>query len=297
VSTESTSMQGRVCMLVEGTDGLGKETAVALAKLGAKIVLVGPDMEESTAAAKEVRHKSGSGAVEFFVCDMSSMQEVRILAQHFHQHYDRLDVLVNHISHHFAERTLNDNDIEMTFAVNHLGMFLLLTLLIDPLRRAGGRILTVTSPLFKRAKLNIDDLQFEKHRYDGTQAYIQSRLVRALSTMQLARRLDDTNITAHIVNPGYVESQPVISGGGLFGWIGRLFYPIEVKPDSVGARSIVFAATSPEPGETTGLYVEENKVVDAPKQLTLSELARELWTLSEELSGANETMILGAKLR
>ncbi|HEY9843439.1 MAG TPA: SDR family NAD(P)-dependent oxidoreductase, partial [Candidatus Obscuribacterales bacterium] len=185
-------MRGKVCLITGATLGIGKETALGLAKQGATVVMLGRDPERTRAAAEWVRKTSGNQAIDTLLGDLSLQAEVRRLAAAFKQKYDRLDVLINNAGAIFAKHGLSADGFERTWALNHLAYFLLTQELLELLKAsAPARIVNVSSDAHRGATLDFDNLQGETH-YSSIRAYSMSKLANVLFTYALARRLQGT---------------------------------------------------------------------------------------------------------
>ena len=199
--------------------------------------------------------------------------------------FDRLEVLVNNAGTLFRTRTLTEDGIEATFAVNHLGYFLLTNLLLDLLvRSAPARVVTVASVGHRRGTIDFDDLGFERG-YTVMRSYARSKLANVLFAAELARRLAGTGVTSNSVHPGSVDTN-IWSGAPLWAkpLIQILFRPFFISAEQ-GAARVVQLAASPELEGVTGLYFEEGKpVTPAPLALDAS-LARRLWDVSARMVG------------
>src|ERR1700685_803146 len=184
-------MSGRICIVTGANSGIGKETALGLAQMGARVVMVCRNVEKGKVALEEVRRESGSSHIDLLIADMSSQASVRALAEQIQRKYPRLDVLVNNAGGASLARTLSADGIEMTLAANHLGAALLTLLLLDLLKAsAPARIVNVSSSEAQHpARLDTNDLQFERRKYSGIAAYRQSKLLMNAFTFELARRL------------------------------------------------------------------------------------------------------------
>src|SRR5713226_8121955 len=194
------SMNGKVCLVTGGNSGIGKETALGLATLGATVVIVSRDRGKGEAAVSDIRRKSGSQNVNLIVADLSSIDVVRQLAQEFRSKYDKIHVLVNNAGIFLPKRVTTADGLEATFATNHLGHFLLTNLLHA---NAPSRILNITSDAHKGAEIDFEDLMGEK-KFSGFKAYGQSKLANVLFTYELARRLEGTGVTVNCLHPGVV---------------------------------------------------------------------------------------------
>src|SRR2546425_1076946 len=200
------AMRGKTVVITGATSGIGLEAAVALAREGARVVLVGRNPGKTAAAVAEVRKRSGSAAVESLLCDFSSQESIRKLAGDLRARCERIDVLVNNAGGVYPRRTLTGDRIESTFAVNHLGYFLLTNLLTDLLvKSAPARIVNVASAAHYRGTLDLDDLGFERG-YQLMKAYSRSKLANVLFTRELARRLSGKGVTVNALHPGTVAT-------------------------------------------------------------------------------------------
>ena len=201
-------MSGRICIVTGANSGIGKETALGLARMGARVVMVCRNAEKGKAALEEIRRESGSSQVDLLIADMSSQASVRALGEQIRRKYPRLDVLVNNAGGAALARTLSADGIEMTLATNHLGPALLTLLLLDLLKAsAPSRIVNVSScEAQSPARLDMNDLQFERRKYSSVAAYRQSKLLMNTFTFELARRLAGTEVTANCLHPGAVAT-------------------------------------------------------------------------------------------
>jgi NAD(P)-dependent dehydrogenase (short-subunit alcohol dehydrogenase family) len=278
-------MSGQTVLVTGATSGLGLEASVKLAGMGAEVVLVARDRARGEAAVADVQKRSGSRTVSVMYCDFASLTQIRALATEVSAKHSTLHVLVNNAGSVSATRVLTEDGIERTFAVNHLGVFLLTNLLLDILMRsAPARVVTVASAAHRQGTLPFDDLQFEHGGYGTNRAYARSKLANVLFTVELARRLAGTGVTANCLHPGVVATniwshapwytQPLIAVGKLF-----------MTSAEQGAETIVYLAASPEVQGLTGGYYERNRIVP-PSRLAQDEaLARRLWERSAALVG------------
>src|ERR671935_479990 len=200
-STSERSMRGRVCLITGANRGIGRATALELARLGATVVLLCRDAERCARAREEVRRESGNDKVTTVALDLASLASVREAAAEVARRFAAVHVLVNNAGVNRVRRAVSADGFEMTFAVNHLGPFLLTNLLV-PLLRAGApaRVVTVTSRFERWGRIHFDDLQLAR-RYGATRAYTQSKLANVLFTYELAERLRGSGVTANCVHP------------------------------------------------------------------------------------------------
>ncbi len=280
------NIAGKTVLVTGATNGIGLGAAVALARLGATLVIVGRDSARTAAALGAVRAGASPGAEPTsYLCDFSSQAEVRRLASAVERDHARLDVLVNNAGGVHSRRRLTVEGIERTFATNHLGYFLLTNLLRDLLMRsAPARVVTVASIGHRRGTIDFDDLGFERG-YGIMKAYRRSKLANVLFANELARRLDGTGVTSNSLHPGGVATN-IWSGAPL--WAKPLI-AVLVRPRLIGveagAATVVQLAASPGLEGATGLYFEEQRPI-APSPLAQDdELARRLWSVSAAMTG------------
>lgn len=273
-------------MLVTGaTSGIGLEASVEIARMGAHVVMVGRDPGKTQAAVAEVQRRSGASPIESLLCDFSSQASIRRLADDIRARYQQLHVLVNNAGTVFAQRTLTGDGIEATFAVNHLGYFLLTHLLVDVIKAsAPARIVNVASVGHYRGTIDFDDLGFERG-YQIMRAYSRSKLGNVMFTHTLAKQLEGTGVTVNALHPGAVATN-IWSGAP--GWAKPILAVAKslfmISP-AQGGQTIVYLAASPEVEGKTGLYFEKNRP-RTPAPLALDEaVARRLWSESARLVG------------
>jgi retinol dehydrogenase-14 len=263
-------------MLVTGsTDGIGKETALELARRGATVILHGKNPGRCQQALDEAVRVTRNRSLGCFAADLGSLQEVRRLAHDIVAQYDRLDVLINNAGIFMTSRVLSADGYEMTFAVNHLAPFLLTHMLLDLLKKsAPSRVITVSSVSHRRARLDLEDLQGEKH-FTGYGAYALSKLGNVLFTSELAARLRGSGVTAMCLHPGVIGTKLLREGfGGMSGGSVKL-----------GAETPVFLASAPDPEGLTGKYFIQRKEEQPTPLVHDLVLRKQFWDLSARLCG------------
>lgn len=281
----SWDVRGKTILITGATNGIGLEASVALARLGAQIVMVGRDPGRTEAAVAEVVARSGSREVSHLLCDFSSQAAIRDLAKAFLASHDRLHVLVNNAGGVNKKRRLTVDGIEATFAVNHLGYFLLTNLLRDLLvRSAPARVVTVASIGHRQGTLDFNDLGYERG-YAIMRAYKRSKLANILFAAELARRLEGTGVTSNSLHPGTVATN-IWSGAPLWAKpiIQILYRPFFISAEK-GAETIVQLAANSKLEGVTGKYFERGQAV-VPASLAQDQaLAKRLWEVSASLAG------------
>ena len=284
MSRSKSGMEGKVCVVTGATDGIGLATAEGLARLGARVLAVGRNAEKGRNVVARLQRETGNPDVFFLQADLSSQSQVRALAQKLLDEYVKLQVLVNNVGGFFLWRSLTEDGIESTFALNHLNVFLLTGLLLDRLKAsASARIVNVASESHRHAQLDLDRL-IARRWGSAMKAYGQSKLAMILFTYELARRLSPSGITVNAVHPGFVASNMYRSSGGLV----RLAEPyakLAGKPPQEGADTVIYLASSSEVEGVTGKYfVNRHPFRSSPA--TYDELtARRLWELSAQMVG------------
>ncbi len=280
-------MQGKVCLVTGATAGIGQAAALLLAQQGATIVGVGRNPAKNEISTQMIKEKTGNPAVEYLLADLSSQQEIRALAQQFREKYDRLDVMVNNAGATFGKRQESVERIEMTFALNHLGYFLLTNLLSDILEAsAPSRVINVSSSMHRLGKLDFDDIPFEKG-YARSKAYQRSKLANIAFTYELARRFSNHKVMVNAMNPGLVATNVGQAAGGISAKVKGLVDRIAGLSPEEGAQTIIYLATSPEVWGVTGRYFVREKSVPSSKITYDLEFCRRLWNVSESLITPN----------
>jgi NAD(P)-dependent dehydrogenase (short-subunit alcohol dehydrogenase family) len=280
-------MSGTTCLVTGATSGIGKETALRLALLGATVVIVARDAARGAAAGAEITGRVPRAEVEVMTADLSSLAQVRRLAGDVLGRHARLDVLVNNAGVISPRHQLTADGLETTFATNHLGPFLLTSLLRGLLERsAPARVVTVSSAAHKQAgAIPWDDLP--RGALSG-QAYPVSKLLNILFTAELARRLAGTGVTANSLHPGFVRTSLGRDVTGVMGTVLPLILRLRPGP-AAGARTPVYLASSPEVAGVTGGYFVNCKPAEPSALAKDARAAARLWALSEDLTGLGGT--------
>jgi NAD(P)-dependent dehydrogenase (short-subunit alcohol dehydrogenase family) len=288
-----TDLSGKIALVTGATSGIGIWTALGLAAGGATVAIVARDRGRGEAMQRWLAERAPAGRVDLFIADLSSLAEVRRLAGEVKARYPRLDLLINNAGLGRDRRELTAEGFERVIAVNHLAPFLLTLELLDLLRRsAPARIVNVGSEASDRAKLDLDNLQSERH-FSLIGSYSQSKLAIMLATFELARRLAGTGVTANVVHPGVVATN-IFNLGGWKGALVTALMPliklILLSPEQ-GARTTLHVATSPELAEVTGRYWKPPGKEAASNPLAADRaLAAALWARSLALTGAPDVI-------
>jgi NAD(P)-dependent dehydrogenase (short-subunit alcohol dehydrogenase family) len=288
-SIADNDMTVRVCLVTVEIRGLGKATALGLARLGATVVLLARDERLLSAARDEVAAESGNPHVSTIVADLASLAEIRTGAQELSARHEALHVLVHNAGVNPTKRKLSADGIELTLAVNHLAPFLLTRELLPALRRGapdrGARVVTVASMFERFGFIAFDDIQWTR-RWIGPLAYAQSKLANVLFTYELAERLAGTGITANCVDPGLVATD-LMREHVLFRprWLKAVWGRVLATP-AAGARAAVHAASAPEITTVTGKCFDRyGRPIRTSRQSRNPQSRARLWALSETLTG------------
>jgi NAD(P)-dependent dehydrogenase (short-subunit alcohol dehydrogenase family) len=278
-----TDLSGRTCLVTGATRGIGRATAEALAKMGAHVLLHGRDSASVGAVCREmVRY----GQITGIVGDLSTLAAVRKLASDVAAEHPRLDVLVNNAGSGTRRRQMTADGYERTFAVNHLAPFLLTNLLLEQLKAGkAARVVTVSSRAHRGAVLDFDDLNWERRKFSGLGAYGASKLANILFTVELARRLAGSGVTANCLHPGVVATNIFAAMGGRGGKIfAMVFRPLLLSPAN-GAKTSIYLASSPEVANVSGKFFDKCREVAPTAAAQDAAAARRLWEISEKLTG------------
>lgn len=269
-------MAEQLILVTGSTDGIGKATATALAAQGAEVILHGRDEKKGKRVQQELAKKTGAGNPDLVIADYARQEEIHSMAADIASRYSRLDVLVNNAGTYLKSREATKDGIELTFAVNFLGPFLLTRLLL-PLLRKKSRIVTVASG----AHFDVDRIAWAnlpgQHRYDPWGAYALSKLADVTFTYTLARNLEGTEITANCLHPGVVNTRLLRSA-----FPG---YPA-ITPEEA-ARTPVWLACSPDVAGLSGRYFEDMHESRSSPLSYDRGVQERLWEMAGELTGTS----------
>jgi NAD(P)-dependent dehydrogenase (short-subunit alcohol dehydrogenase family) len=279
-------MNGKIVMVTGATDGIGKESARALAGKGATVIVVSRNPQKCEATVAEIKNQTGNANVEAMPADLSWQHDIHELARRFVDRYPRLDVLLNNAGAIFASRQVSKDGIEMTWALNHLNYFLLTHLLLDALKAVpAARVVNVSSGAHHMGRINFDDLQGEK-RYSGWTAYGNSKLANVMFTYELARRLDGTRVTTNVLHPGSVGTSFGRNNGGVWNAALKLIGRFNLSPAD-GAKTSIYLASSPDIAGVTGKYFDNCKAVSSSNASYDVAVQKRLWDVSAAMCGVS----------
>jgi NAD(P)-dependent dehydrogenase (short-subunit alcohol dehydrogenase family) len=288
----SWNIREKTALVTGGTGGIGYETARGLAALGATVIIVGRNASRGAVALEKIRKQTGNTTGSFVQADLSSLDEIRRLAAHVATHYPKLQVLVNNVGARYVQREETIDGLEATFATTHLSAFLLTNLLLPLLEtNAPARIVNVSSLTHRSAHINFDDIQYQQN-YNDLQAYAQAKLANLLTSYELARRLDGTQIHVNVADPlGAADTDMAKKGENSLrlGKRVRISLLSLILTSKRAARSSIYLASSPDVEQFTGKYVDSHCKIVASSPASYDEAtAKKVWQISASLTGLEQ---------
>jgi NAD(P)-dependent dehydrogenase (short-subunit alcohol dehydrogenase family) len=279
-------MKDKLCLVTGATSGIGKETAIGLAKLGATVVFTTRDDWRGETTRQDIVRASGNQNVEPFFCDLSSFESIRAFSAKFRAKHDRLHVLVNNAGIWEKEPKRSKDGFELTWAVNVIAPFLLTNTLLDMIEMsAPSRIINLSSGLHPRGRMNFEDPEFKQGVFDGSAAYTQSKVAIILFTKELARRLEGKGVTVNAVAPGWVATGLSRNAGAFSRFIMNRMAARPAK----GALTSIHVATAPEVDSISGKYFAQSQVTESSPESNDMEKAGRLWELLEKQTGTQKS--------
>jgi retinol dehydrogenase-12 len=281
-------LQDKIILVTGATSGIGEITARELARQGAHVIILARNRSKAERTQREIIAATGNERVDIVLADLSVLQQVRDVAAKLHDKYPRLDVLVNNAGLMFgAEREVSVDGYEMTLATNHLGPFLLTSLLFDLLQKSpAARIVNVASMAYRFSKPTLDDIQSERS-YSAMWEYGTTKLWNIMFTQELAKRLREhgiTNVTTNSLHPGAVATGYGKQSGGWLSAVLALGRPFMLSPEK-GAETSIFLASNEGVGTTSGGYFSKKKPEPVNSSFNTAANNQRLWQMSEQLTG------------
>ncbi len=283
------SVAGKRVLITGATGGIGLAAARELARRGARFAIVARGEAKAAEAVQQLRAASGSGAeVDVLFADLESQASIHQLAAEVLERYPTLEVLVNNAGAVNAQRRLTEDGVELTWAVNHLAPFLLTTLLLDRLKgSAPARIVTTSSGAHQRARIPFDDMQGEHaYGFGGFGRYSETKLANILFTVELARLLQGTGVTANCFHPGFVTTG-FNRNNGPFMRFGMNLVRVFARSPEKGAETLVWLVDSPEVSDQSGGYYFDKRLTSPSPAAQDADAARRLWAVSQEQTRAS----------
>ena len=285
-------MKDKIVLITGANRGIGRETTRALAKKGAIIIMACRHLEKAEPVGAMIQRESKNPNIKVMPLDLALLKSVRNFTQEFKARYQKLDVLINNAGVFCMKREETEEGFEKTMGVNHLGHFLLTHELLPLLEKTPeARIINLSSNAHYSATLDLEDLHFKRRRYSGIKAYGSSRLAMVFFTQELAERLKGKDITVNALHPGHVDTSMWDLWGVERKWYQSIintiikFFLISAEE---GAQTSIYLASSHEVKGITGKYFAKKKIKVASKKCSDIKLQKELWQLSERLTGINK---------
>lgn len=277
-------MQGKTVIITGASSGIGLATAKALGEKGAELVLVARSSEKLLAVEATIKDATGNQNISSHTCDLSVQAEVRALAAAIAAQHPKIHVLINNAGNMFTKRTLSADGIEMAWALNHLGYFLLTNLLLENIKAAGkARIVNVSSMAHARGVIDFDDLMMER-KYTWMSSYSRSKLANVLFTFDLARRLKGSGVTVNCLHPGVVGTNFGNGNGLLYRTGFAIARPFILSPEQ-GALTSIYLASAADAESVTGGYFVKCRQAPPAAQAHNEALQNQLWDVSAEMVG------------
>jgi NAD(P)-dependent dehydrogenase (short-subunit alcohol dehydrogenase family) len=274
-------------VITGSTSGIGRVTAIELAKKGHAIYMLVRNTEKGEAVKQEIIAKTGNKNIYVIRCDVSDLQSVREAAGELKSKLFNINILINNAGSAFLEKQVSKDGFEMTFALNHLGHFLLTRELMPLLEKGHARIINVSSEAHKNEKPNFDDLNWERKPYKGFKAYSISKLYNIYFTKSLAEKYGDKGIRVYALHPGVVNTNIWDGAKGFLGLIVWILKVFMITPEK-GAETTIYLATQPKLEQKSGLYFKKCKVAKTAPIADDAGARNQLWDISERLVNINK---------
>lgn len=281
----SEKLEGKVCLITGGTEGIGKAAALDLARRGVTLTVVGRNREKTERVVGELKAAGGYDRVSMLLGDMSKIAEVKAVAKEFAAKNDRLDILINNAGAWFEKYGLTSDGIEQTFALNHMSYFVLTRELLELIRKTpGARVVSTSSGAHQMSRFDLQTV-VKRNGSAGFPAYADSKLANVLFTLELAKRLSGTTAVANCYHPGFVRSAFGWNNGGFIKAFFGLGQRLVARSPEKGAETMLWLATNPDAAGFSGQYFFDMKARRPKARGDDEGLARALWDMSEHLAG------------
>jgi retinol dehydrogenase 12 len=274
------SPQDHIALVTGATSGIGKATAIGLAKWGAKVTLVVRNAKKGQATIDEIKKQVPAAKLDLLVADLSSQKSIRAAAEQFLKKNKELHILVNAAGVFLPTKVITEDGLEATMATNYVAYWLLSNLLVPALKKgAPSRIVNVSSR-YGGAKVDLTDLNFDRRKYSYFKSTPPTMLMRVLFTQELAERLTGSGVVVNTMHPGLVANTQLLEQtGGFFRWMTNRVG----KSPEVGADTVLWLATSPETATTSGKMFAKRKEMKTPGQGSDAKIRKELWARTEQM--------------
>jgi len=277
-------MRGLTCLITGATDGIGKEAAIELAKKGCNLILIGRNKKKGKKVVEQIRKVADNYVdIDYFTADLMLMKEVSRVADEVSRKYPKIDILLNNVGAYFAFRGVTEEGFERTFALNHLGYFLMTKKLLPLIEKSGyARIVNVSSSAHYGIDFEFDNIHGEK-KYKGFDAYKKTKLANVMFTYELAKRIESKGITANCLHPGFVATKFGNNNNILwrmFIGLAKMMMAISVED---GAKTTVYLACSKDVENTTGRFFANCEAKKGSSKAKNEEHNQKLWKISEKM--------------
>ena len=281
----SNSMKEKICIVTGANSGIGKITALELAKLGVTVVMLCRDKSRGEEAQSEIKTESENESIDLMLADLSSQQSIRQFASDYQNKYDKLHVLINNAGVNLSKRYETVDGIERVFAINTLAPFLLSNLLLKTLKNSiSARIINVASGVQSRS-INFDNLQSKKY-FRSWKAYSRSKTALILITYEFARRLSGSGITVNCLHPGFTKTNITRTYKGIIKFFTKIIFSFAKSPEE-GAKTSIYLASSPEVEGVSGKYFINKKEAKSKDITYDTSVAKKLWDVCANLTKLN----------
>ncbi|XP_010785664.1 retinol dehydrogenase 14 [Notothenia coriiceps] len=278
--TDLRRLDGKTILITGGNSGIGKETAIALAMRGARVIIACRDPDKAEKAVREIKLKSHSLNVLHMELDLANLSSVREFCKSFLQREKKLDILVNNAGMP-GVLEWTDNNFSMCFGVNHLGHFLLTNLLLPRLKEcAPSRVITLTCSSYKYQKLDFQDLNYNQLPFF---TYCRSKLANIYFSQEVARITEGKGVTSYAVHPGFVQSGWTCHYSILFRMLVQVIMWMFFVPCEIGAQTVIYCAVSDEAAKHSGGYFIDCRPATLRPFARDAAVAKKLWEASERL--------------
>ena len=272
-----TTLKNKIVLITGATSGIGKETALGIAEMGATVVFTARDELKGEKTKKDLIAATNNKNIHMLKCDLASFDSIRNCCKEFKSNYDKLHVLINNAGVWDFKRRESKDGIENIFATNYLAPFLMTNLLIDLLKKSSpSRIINVTSGMHY-GTINFDDIEF-KQNFSGAKAYRQSKLGLILFTRFLAKKLEGTGVTVNTAHPGMNKTDLGRDAGGF----SKMIFKLMGKDPKIGAETSIYLASSKDVENITGEYFAKKEIKKSSKESYNMDLAKKLWDISKK---------------
>lgn len=282
-------LTGKTVIITGTNTGIGKETALEMAKRRARVIMACRNMEACKEARRSIALETRNKHVYCQECDLASQESIRSFAKEIKERESRVDILINNAGVMRCKKSATKEGIELQLGTNHMGHFLLTNLLLDKVKAsAPSRIVNLSSSAHHRGRINFSDLNSDE-KYDEGEAYSQSKLANILFTRELAERLTGSGVTCNAVHPGIVFTDIGRHMSINNSWLAKIFlYPFLwalLKTPRQGAQTTIYVALNSELENVSGKYFSNKAEAQVSEAALDREAAKRLWAISECWSG------------